>query len=36
MHAYPYWSYREKEIKEIEVRKIIITWYYQKAQPCVR
>jgi len=23
--AYPYWSNREKEIKEIEVRKIIST-----------
>lgn len=36
INAYPYWSDREKEIKEMEVRKAISTWSYQKAQLCVR
>ena len=31
INAYPYWSDREKEIKEIEVRKIVNTQSYQKA-----
>jgi len=33
---YPYWSNREKEIKEIEINKIISTRSYQQAQACVR
>lgn len=36
INAYPYQSDREKEIKEIEVRKIISTKSYQQAQLCVR
>jgi len=36
INRYPYWSDREKEIKEIEVKKIMSTRSYQQVQECVR
>ena len=36
INAYPFWSNKEKKIKEIEVKKIINTKSYRKAQLCVR
>lgn len=36
INACPFWLDKEKKIKEIEVRKIINTKSYRRAQLCVR